>query len=146
MPYFTFPLSADGPVVQGLIGLNGFRTDLLVRAGQPVPRPVSVRALLDTGCDMTAIAPAVFQSLGLTPLYGTRTQTAGGSVNVNLYIVSLSVLSPSGSAGLFLVRPNLVVTELTAPLQNIDVLIGTDILNDCLFILNGRAGQFILGD
>jgi hypothetical protein len=38
----------------------------------------------------------------------------------------------------------LIVAELTQALPNIDALIGRDILNDCLFILDGPGQQFTL--
>jgi hypothetical protein len=80
MPHFTFPLSPDGPAVQGLVGLNDTDTATLVQAGQPIPRPVSIRALLDTANDVTAIANPVARQLGMVTVGQARTQTAGGSV------------------------------------------------------------------
>jgi hypothetical protein len=145
MPHFTFPLSADGPIVQGLVGLNDRDSTALVRAGQPIPRPVSIRALLDTACDRTAIAGRVAQQLGLVPLQPVQTQTAAGVIPVNQYQISLSVYGPSGASGPLLVWPDLLVTELAVPLLNIDVLIGLDVLRQGLFLLNGPGDQFILG-
>ncbi|HKI36345.1 MAG TPA: aspartyl protease family protein [Gemmataceae bacterium] len=145
MPHFTFPLSPDGPAVPGLVGLNDQATAALVQAGQPIPRPVSVRALLDSAADLTAIAGPVARQLGLVRVKQVGTQTAGGSVQVNLYRISLSVYGPTGVAGSLLVWPNLLVTELAVPLPNIDVLIGLDVLRQCLFVLNGPGDQFILG-
>jgi hypothetical protein len=75
----------------------------------------------------------------------TTTQTAGGQVHVNLYRVSLSVLGPTGARSPMLVQPDLVVSELVVQLPNVDVLIGRDVLDECLFIHNGPAQQFILG-
>jgi hypothetical protein len=145
MPHFTFPMSPDGPAVQGLVGLNDQKTAALVSAGQPIPRPLSVRALLDTATDLTAVDSRVVQQFGLTPVKQTKTQTAGGSVQVNLYRVSLSVYGPTGSPTPLLVRPDLLVTELAVTLPGVDVLIGLDVLRECLFVLNGPGDQFILG-
>ncbi len=146
MPYFTYPLSPEGPVVPALIGLNDQDTAALVRAGQPVPRPVSVRALLDTAADGTCIPARVAQQLGLSPRTQVTMHTASGSHQVNTYEISLSVVGPPGSAGGLLVWPALAATELTVSLPNIDVLIGLDVLRESLFLLNGPAGQFILGN
>jgi aspartyl protease len=145
VPYFTYPLSPDGPAVPGLVGLNDQATAALAQRQQPIPRPVSVRALIDTGADVTAIADHVAGQLGLALVHRTKTHTAGGSVNVNLYRVSLSVIGPAGTAGGLLVWPDLLVTELAVTIQNVDVLIGLDVLRQSLFILNGPAGQFTLG-
>jgi hypothetical protein len=145
MPHFTFPLSPDGPAVPGLVGLNDQASAALVQAGQPIPRPISVRALIDSATDLTAIAPRVAQQLGLLADKRAKTQTAGGSVQVNLYRISLSVSGPPGASGSLLVWPDLLVTELAVPLPNVDVLIGLDVLRQSLFVLNGPGGQFILG-
>jgi hypothetical protein len=144
MPFFTFPLSPDGLAVHGLVGLNGPDTAARLQAGQPIPRPISVRALLDTACDMTTIAPGVFQQLGLVRRGRSSTQTAGGQVPVNLYRVSLSVLGPTGAPSPMLVEPDLRVLDLAAALSNVDALIGLDILNENLLVHNGPARQFIL--
>jgi hypothetical protein len=65
-------------------------------------------------------------------------------VKVNLFEVGLTISGQAGKAGPMLVRDQLIVMELTQALPNIDVLIGRDILNDCLFILDGPGRQFTL--
>ena len=81
--------------------------------------------MLDNGTDATAIAPHVFQTLGLKSGVSGRSQTAAGQVT--------------------LVLPDLLVSELTATLPNIDALIGMDVLRQCLLVLDGPGQQFILG-
>jgi hypothetical protein len=145
MPHFTFPLSPDGMIVQAMFGLNGAATAALVQTGQPVARPIQVRSLLDNGTDATAIAPHVFQKLGLKSQVSGTSQTAAGQVTVNLYRVSLGITGPAGGTGSALVLPDLLVSELTATLPNIDALIGMDVLRQCLLVLDGPGQQFILG-
>jgi hypothetical protein len=144
MPHLNFDLSADGMVLQAMIGLNGPDTTALARSGQPIPRPVQVRALLDPGSDRTAAAPSVFQQLGLGPfIYGTS-QTAGGSFQVNLFRVSLTISGPGVTAGPTLVQPDLLVSELTVPLP-FDALIGLDVLRECLLISTARDNSLSWG-
>ena len=145
MPHLTFPLSSDGMIVEAVFGLHGPKTAELVQAGQPVPSPIQVRALLDNGSDTTAIASSIVQKLGLEVMIPASSQTASGKVEVNLYRVSLSISGPAGGVGPVLVISDLVVSELTALLPNIDALIGMDVFRECLLILNGPAQQFILG-
>jgi hypothetical protein len=145
MPHFSFPLSPDGLIVQAVFGLNGRDTATLVRTGQPIPRPVQVRALLDNGTDATAIAPHVFQRLGLTSRVSGSTQTAAGPVQVNVYRVSLTIAGPAGITGPVLALPELLASELAAALPNIDALIGMDVLRQCLLVLDGPGQQFLLG-
>ena len=42
------------------------------------------------------------------------------------------------------VRPTLLVSELANPLPNVDVLIGMDILSECVTLIDGPARQFTL--
>jgi hypothetical protein len=145
MPYLNFPTSPDGPALQILVGVDGNRTTALHQAGSPIPRPLQVRALIDTGSDVTAVAPTILQQVGTPLLRGAPTLTAGGTVPVRLFEVSLNVFGPAGAAGPMFVKPTLVVTELAAALPNIEVLIGQDVLAECLFLLDGPRGHFLLG-
>ncbi len=145
MPHLTFPLNSDGMIVQAVFGLHGTDTAALVQAGQPIPRPLQVRTLLDSGANATAVAPRVFQHLGLGSFVTATSTTAGGTIKVNLYRVSLTVFGARGSAGPALVLTDLVVSELTAPLPNLEALIGMDVLNAGLLVLDGPGQQFILG-
>jgi hypothetical protein len=145
MPHIKFALSADGMALQAMIGLNGPDTIALVQAGQPVPRPVQVRALIDPGSDRTAAAPQVFQQLGLVPFISGTCHRTAGSVNVNLYRVSLTISDPGPKTGPTLALSDLLVSEFAAPLPNIDTLIGMDLLHECLLVLDGPGQQFLLG-
>jgi hypothetical protein len=147
MPHMTFKTSADGYALTVLVGLNGKQTVALVAAHQPVPAPFWLRALLDGGSDVTWVATRVLQQLGATRIAGVSNQTMAGMAPVNLFEVSLSV-PPSGHlTGSLLHQEQLVVVEMTQPLpNNIEVLIGRDILDQCLFISDGPRGEFTFGD
>jgi hypothetical protein len=67
MEHLTFPFSADGLTLEVLIGLDGNTTAALHVAGQSITPPVRARELLDTGTDVTAVAPWVYRQLGLQP-------------------------------------------------------------------------------
>jgi len=110
----------------------------------PIPTPLRLRGLIDCGTDVTAVVPAVFQQLGIPHVAWGSTQTASGQANVRAFKVSLSIFGPRGVAGPALVRPDLLATELSFVLQSFDVLIGLDILSQCLFILDGPGTQFTL--
>jgi hypothetical protein len=144
MPHLTFPTSAAGPTLEVVLSLAGQQLAALQQVGSAFPRPLALRALIDTGTDVTAIDPRVVQQLGLALRATASTQPAGGSVSVNLYEVSLSISGLRGAAGPMLVRPTLLVTELAVPLSNLHVLVGRDVLDECLFQLDGPGGQFLL--
>ena len=142
MPHFSMPISADGLIVQAVFGLHGPAVAALKHAGQPIPHPVAARAILDCGADATAVAPHVFQSLGAVPTSPGMSQTSSGMVRVKLYRISLSIAGP---VGLAFTLTDLLASELTAPLPNLDALIGMDVLRQCLFVMDGPGQQFILG-
>ena len=144
MSQLTFPVRADGLSVPGVVGLNDLDAATLVRTGQPIPRPVRVVGLLDTGCTVTAVGPQVFRQLGLAPLIAGSTQTAAGSVPVNLYRVSLSVFGASGAAGPILTVRDILVSELATTLPDVDVLIGLAVLLGCKLLLDGPGQVFTL--
>jgi hypothetical protein len=99
MPQLTSALAPDGMAVPVIVGLSHPSAATLTQAGQPLPNAVHVRALVDTGSDVTAIAPQVCRQLGLGPVRSSGTHTAGGRVTVNLDRVSLIVTGSMGLAG-----------------------------------------------
>jgi hypothetical protein len=144
MAHLTFPFGVGGLTLEVLIGLDGKTTATLHAAGQPITMPVRARGLLDTGTDATALAPWVFQQLGLQPTKYTTTHTASGTVNVAVFEVSLTISGIGGTGRSMFVLPTLLVTELTTPLPNVDGLVGMDVISTCVVLIDGPARQFTL--
>lgn len=144
MPSLTFPVTVDGLAVSVLIGLDGNASHARLAKGQPILPPVKANGLLDTGCNVTAVAAPVLQQLALPQATTGTTQTAGGTVNVQLYSVSLSIYAANQPGLPTLVYPTLLVSELTTTLTNVDVLVGLDVLLGCRLFLDGPARQFTL--
>jgi hypothetical protein len=145
MPHFTFPITGDGCALSVLIGLGADDMHALQAAGLPIPAPVRVRAVFDSGSDKTAVALPLLQQFALIPVGRARTQTAAGSIRAQLYEVSLSVPNPTGALTPMLVRPEWTVTEFLHPPVGIDVLLGLDLARECLSIIDGPGGLFTLG-
>jgi hypothetical protein len=142
MPHLSFPITADGFSLTVLIGLTKPDTQTLLNAGKPIPRPIWVRALIDTGSYATMLAPDVLRQLGVAVFRRTTTQTVSGTAPVQLYRVSLSVPGPAGPAGLMFTAPDLVVGELGVKPANADALIGLDVVRQCLMVVDGPGKQF----
>jgi hypothetical protein len=145
MAYLRLPITGSGPELPVLIGLPGKLTKSLHASGQPIPGPLQVRGVIDTGTDVTGVVANQMAQLGLTPARQTGTHTAGGSVSVDLYEISLSVPGPTHSSGLLVVRPDLLVMELAAGLPDVDLLLGRDVLDECFFFYDGQGKSFLLG-
>ena len=144
MPQLSFAVSRAGLLVPTWIGLDGTTSSVLHAANRPIPPPIQVRGLLDTACDMTAVASWVLRHLKIPAATTAVTQTASGQAQVKLYEVSLSLSDPASSGKVMLTKPDLLVTELPASLADADVLIGLDILLDCKLILDGPSRLFSL--
>jgi hypothetical protein len=144
MPHFTFPITPEGCTLAVLIGLRSAQVQALLAAGQPIPPPLSARALLDNGSDMTAVSGRLVRQLRIPPGKRVQTHTAGGALEVDTYDLSLSVPNPSGATTPMLTYGELTVTEFQHAPPQIDVLIGLDVLRQCLTLLDGPGERFTL--
>lgn len=68
MPLLTGPLTPGGAVIDVLVGVSRPRRALLLKHQFPVPVPVHVRAVIDTGASVSGFSPRVFGALDLTPV------------------------------------------------------------------------------
>jgi hypothetical protein len=141
MPLLTLPFGNDGYLVDVLIGLPGTRFAALQAAGTPMPPPLQARGIIDPGSDVTCIAAAMLQQLGLVYKVQKTTRTTAGMHSVNIFEVSLSVVGP---AGIVTTQDQLDVMELAALLPGIDVIIGRDVLAECFLFADGPGKRFSL--
>jgi hypothetical protein len=144
MPKVVFPVLADGLLVDVLIGLDGATLVAQLASGQPVTAPVRARGEIDTGSNVTVVSAGILQRLGVPIQYQTTTQTAAGSLSVNVAKVNVGIRDFRDPTSPELVEPTLSVMELTTPLAQVEVLVGLDFLLGCKFLLDGPARQFSL--
>ena len=144
MSQLTFSMPTGELKLTVVIGLSGQESAKLLATGLSIPTPVWANGFIDTGTNITCVARRVLQGLGLSPSGSTKTQTARGQVSVNLFEVSLGIPPAGNLPGPMLTRSDLVVMELAAPIPDVEVLIGLDILLDCRLLLDGPARQFTL--
>lgn len=146
MPHFTLQIGAEGPVLSAIVAVSEARAAALRSAGQPIPDPVPIRALLDTGASCTCIDPFVVDALELTPTGSVRinTPTTGNRPqDRNQYDVGLAIPGAvRGHAPLFLATIPVVATDLQQ--QGFAALLGRDILSACLLTYNGTMGWYTL--
>src|SRR5262245_26421890 len=126
MPLVTRPTTSNGFIVEVVIGLPGKDASTLLASGHPVPAPIQVTALIDTGSNITCVPASVLQKLGLTSYADSTTHGVGGSLTVRLFKVSLSVTD----VGRFLhTEAEMSVMELVQPPDEADVMLGRDVLS-----------------
>ncbi len=143
MPHLALQILAGGPLIDVLVGVSLPRQAALHGANQPVPPPVQIRALIDTGASCTCIDPSVPQRLGLAPTGASLRHTPSTGVQphvANQYDVSLVLLHPK----LNLTIQTVPVAESQLAIQGIQGLLGRDVLKNCLFIYDGQVGLFTL--
>lgn len=63
---------------------------------------------------------------------------------VNLYDVSLTLIDPAGGTRTSFFRPLWTVMELPRNLPTVDVLVGMDLLNELVVMIDGPGKQFTL--
>lgn len=123
------------------------RREALTEAGEPIPTAVRVRALVDTGASCTCVDPSIIQQLDLTPTGSVpvHTPSSGDSPPTkNQYDVSLGIPGATEDhLPLVLQTIPVVEADLLAS-QGFAVLIGRDILKDCILVYNGQMGFFTL--
>lgn len=147
MPYFTRQVAQDSSLlVVAVIGISQARRNALNSAGQPVPPPVQVQAMVDTGASCTCVDPTVLSHLGLSPTGTTpmvTPSTGGQPIQATQYDVSLMIPSAPNQTPLFHHTIPVVESQLVA-MQGFHVLLGRDVLGECLLVYDGRMGLFTL--
>lgn len=120
------------------------RRQALLAAGQPVPDPMIVRLLVDTGASGTCIDQTHLVKLGIAPsgyvMVHTPT-TAGTPVKRNQYDVDIGIIFGHGS---YHFVDTLPVVESSVSCQGIDGLLGRDVLSQGILIYNGAADSYTL--
>ena len=144
MPHLNIQIGPLGPVMDVVASVSQPRSQALVVAGQSVPTPIVIRALVDTGASCTCIDPNILVSLGLSPTgsVSVHTPSTGNqAVNQDQYDVSLTFLHSKLSFNI----ASIPVVASNLQIQGIDALLGRDILNDFLLVFDGQLGVFTIG-
>jgi hypothetical protein len=140
MPSFTTKVSdlqLTGAVVPIKLAVGSTDEDALRRAGQSIPTPVLVSAMIDIGASISVIREDLAKQLNLTTIGATLINTPS-SAGFQCYEYFAK-----------LIFPNNVTIEsvvIAAPLQgqHIQCLIGRDVLRHGLLIYIGYDNSFTL--
>jgi len=140
VPSFTATLPnlhGTGPVVNVNIAVGVAAEAAMRRASSPVPFPVQVVAMIDTGATNTVIRQGLAQQLHLRPVGVTYINTPS-STNVPCYEYLVRLVFPNNVVG--------ETTAIEAPLQdqNIQCLIGREVLAHGVFVYIGYSNLFSL--
>ncbi len=129
-----------------LVGLDGQALATLRASGQPIPAPISGRGLIDTASDITCVTSAVLNRINPTRIGSATTNTMSGSLKGRIFEVSVGIPSPRRGIGPLALQERLLVMEWQQPLPGIDVLIGLDLLAECVLLFDGPRREFTVFD
>ena len=120
------------------IGVSEPAANLLRQQSKPVPNPVEITSLIDTGASGTAVKPEVIRQLQLTPRGVTNIATPASAAHpCNVYDVSLTFANG-------VIVPVITVIEVPLEGQVIQGLIGRDVLAHGILIYSGYTNTFSL--
>ena len=97
MPHLSIPITPAGPLLDIVISVSQPRADALRNASLPIPPPVKIRGLVDTGASCSCIDPTILAQLNLTPtgIGSFNTASSGSqSTSASLYDINLTGASP----------------------------------------------------
>ena len=132
-------LEQSGPLMEIQIAPSSPVVEFLRSNDDEVPTPIRCAAMIDTGASSTVIREGIAQQLNLNPRGSVNIATPScAQYPCNTY--DITMLFPATKVAIQ------IVTVVEAPLsgQNIDCLIGRDILKRSILIYEGYSNRFIL--
>jgi hypothetical protein len=138
----TFPFGPGGLITPAYVGLTSTDLAAALVSGASPPLVMQVRAMIDTGTTVTAVASRVLSSLNVPAGPLVETTTAAGLVRVPIYHVSFTIYDLA--SGNTYNRHHWTVTGLAHDLDDVDVLFGLDLLREIVLLVDGPRQTFSL--
>jgi hypothetical protein len=129
MPHTTLTIGPDGPAIDVTVGVGPTIWQGLAGQGNPPPPPLTLRSLIDTGSDLTAIHPKILQQFGGSPVSSARIRRPGqvGYRIAPLFEIRLSIGGLIPGASWIPMR----VAGVAPSTPTVLALIGRDVLEHC---------------
>ena len=131
-------LQAEGPVMEVHFLIPLQLEKVYLASGSPIPPPVMCKALIDTGASSSVVQDTIPKKLGLSPI-GTTSINTASSQNHPCAQYFIRMVIPA-----YNLTYEGVFTSMPLQGQNIDSLIGRDLLGRAILIYIGYAHQFTL--
>ena len=146
MPILTAALAPSGALVEVLIGLSTTSIRALRAALRPIPPPISVHALIDTGAEVTGVDSGLLQTLALPQrnFVLANLPAHGGLAISHWHDAGVTIVHPSGKRQDNLVMRSLAVLALPLAALGYQAVIGRDVLARCHFLYSGPRNRFRL--
>ena len=114
----------------------------LLARNEPIPAPIWVRGMIDTGTNVSAVSLMLLQQLDIPPGEPVQSEGIAGDFDTHYYEVSFTIADKPAKGGPTYSPPDVSVIHLEA--VGVDVLIGLDLLVACRLVVDGPAGLFTL--
>jgi len=137
MPVLNFAKSQLGPIVDVMVSPGREATAQIVAGGQSHPVPQTVKMLVDTGAETSALDENIIEQWQISYVRAGWARTMTSTKPVRMYDLALSLKGqqgqPSWDVG------SLVVTARREPFEGMPYsgLIGRDLLDRAVFVFNG---------
>lgn len=140
MPHLTLPNTPLGPIIP-----VGVWFSESARASAETASSVKMRiaqALIDTGASCSVVDPSLIEPLGIKPVSVSKAHTPstdGKPISIPVYDVSIYLVDNEKTSKVWERSFPVMCANLRA--QGIDMLLGRDVLAECLLIYDGRFGS-----
>ena len=137
-------LASSGPIISVKVSAPKVVKEFLTKINYPIPEPVKINALIDTGATCTCISQRIVaKELHLLSRGIAIVQTAGHSIRAGVFDVCLD-MTPAFNKIRITSDPLTVIALPLTGQPNIDCLIGRNVLRNGLFLYVGYANMFSL--
>ena len=139
--------SAGAPVIDAVVYVSPERIVALHAANKPVPNPIQIRDLIDTGASCTCVDPSVMKDLEIEARgkAAVHTPSTKGKAPHEANQFDVVVVIPVSPGSPPLISGTIPVIEAELEHQGYKALIGRDILSKCLLYFDGKGKFFTLG-
>lgn len=131
-------LRQDGARVNVQIAVPASYAKQLTDAGQPVPPPQVVKAMIDSGASISTVSDSVAAAAGLQQVGSVPIGGVGGTSTRPIYSASFGV--PDYNVTLDPIE----IAGVSLPVGGFEVLLGRDVLRSLEFDYTGPHGAFLL--
>ena len=143
MPYLRAPIGGDGPVIDLRVWVDRAEAHAMIAQGMVIPPAQTVRALIDTGADLSAVHPLVLTQLGVPSTGAVRIRRPGSGQTYRsapLFDTRLAF----GGVQMGAVWISLSIVGIVPSTPGVLAIIGRDLLRSCLFQYDGFRSEFLL--
>ena len=136
MPLITGTITRDGAAIDALVG-----PAIPPQVHQPKRTSLPIRAVLDTGAAVTGVSRRLLKSLGLAAIDSIQIRVPVGPTQIaDRFRIRLAFVS--GGTRLDFADILVIAADCFAEHEELQALIGRDVLNHCTFQYWGTVNEF----